>query len=1008
MALPPVNVRVEAETGQFNAGIKQTLEVMDRWRKLSGKMAPAVKRLGEASESLAKSSSATKAALKETNKQLERAADFAKKTADKEKELARQTRFSAAAAERRADRDRDSAKAALRSRNSTQKLADVLRDMLKDVRAAAQAFKRLAESSKFLATATVSAAGSVQNSVVKFDEQKAAVFRVKKEIQALVKYLKNYGLAQDNLKTKANELRAIQIRHHRTLAEERAFLVRSRSYVDDLAEAYQNLKEHTRKHRAELKKKAKAAAENARIARIELRLSNQIKAASQSEERSMKFLTETYRKLNLVISRGITVRQKLRNTSSRLRSEISRGRRNAIKWAEAVQRADGKMNRMNASAGRLSAKLASLSAQWRRLAGLVTAFTAVIGGRALAMFVEMEARNRALAASAGLTVTQFTQWSNVFRLFGQQAEKVNDIFSEINVKAADAAVGTKGIVEAFQVAGVAIRDEAGNLRDNVEIFQDLLDVLEKESVQTTFSADAIFGGDVARQALLPLARLGREQRDFLLNLFKEDADTTEKFKGEIQSLHVEIVRLTVGLRTGMTKALGENSDLIVDVIGNIRRLFTDALPKLLKFIDRVRRHAILINLLIAALTSAVVVKKVLGLAGAFRKFASATLIAATSLSWVGVLLAAVAAIVAGGIVFYNLERIRKWFKDIQATMFEFAGSGDNVLDTVTDAEDAIEDILPTLDLFRTRLDALRKSTDALGESQDGMFDELKENLLAIGRDSDLAYTVFEQFRTQELGIVEVLRKEEEAAKELIEDISKAIRSEFFKAQLIYSPIDESWHLVSDQVDDLNGKMEEAKENLDEIRDRITRIETAADAGKAYREALDEINSELSEMQQVAEIALYGIGDAFVEVAFEGNNLGQSLKRVFKRIVAQLFEVLVVTKLVAKALAALDFQYDFGLGGVGISQGIQNSVPRVSGVPVGGSRGSQSDVPRMSGSNVSNDALRNLSGGPRTLIVNVNGVADPETVQAVAKNTFGPLMEQANLDLVTSPLLEGAR
>ena len=109
-------------------------------------------------------------------------------------------------------------------------------------------------------------------------------------------------------------------------------------------------------------------------------------------------------------------------------------------------------------------------------------------------------RNR--AAGVSVSVQDFEALTSVFAKFGLDSDDVNDALNEINIKLGDAANGVGGVKDAFETLGISIRDSTGALRNNVDVWNDLVAAVEKgASADVVNAVDAILGGDIARRAL---------------------------------------------------------------------------------------------------------------------------------------------------------------------------------------------------------------------------------------------------------------------------------------------------------------------------------------------------------------------------------------------------------------------------------------------------------------------------------------------------------------------------
>ena len=168
-------------------------------------------------------------------------------------------------------------------------------------------------------------------------------------------------------------------------------------------------------------------------------------------------------------------------------------------------------------AGSVGGAVSSLRALGPAIAG--SAVVAGLGRMAQAMNEAAEAATRLenRAVGVGLDVEEFQTFTNVFQQFNADADDVNDAFNEINVKLGDAAAGMSGVTAAFEALNIPIRDAEGNLRRNVDVWDDMIGAVQRGGdAATTNAVDAILGGDLARR-ILPLLQQTRDEYQLIVD-----------------------------------------------------------------------------------------------------------------------------------------------------------------------------------------------------------------------------------------------------------------------------------------------------------------------------------------------------------------------------------------------------------------------------------------------------------------------------------------------------------
>ena len=149
------------------------------------------------------------------------------------------------------------------------------------------------------------------------------------------------------------------------------------------------------------------------------------------------------------------------------------------------------------------------------------------------------------ARGVGVGVEEFQTLTNVFAQFGLDSDDVNDALNEINVKLGDAQAGVKSASDAFKSLNIDVVDGAGNLRRNIDVWDDLLRVVrEGGDAATTNAVDAILGGDLARRAL-PLLQQTREEYALMVEQAAE-AITPAETLAELADQHRENLAAAAG------------------------------------------------------------------------------------------------------------------------------------------------------------------------------------------------------------------------------------------------------------------------------------------------------------------------------------------------------------------------------------------------------------------------------------------------------------------------------
>lgn len=274
-----------------------------------------------------------------------------------------------------------------------------------------------------------------------------------------------------------------------------------------------------------------------------------------------------------------------------------------------------------------------------------------------------------------------------------------------------ASEGTGAAAEAFDRLGVSVTDSNGNLRDQDEVFQEVLQALGQMSNETERDALAmsIFGKSAAD--LNPLIEdCGQTYAD-VAKIFEEnglgviDQETLDKANAfndsiDIMKMNLEQAKNILGAKLG--EAFGDDVASLSDLIGKLSGKIADMNPNVLKVITIISGIiAVLapVLIVIGAVISAVgtiggLLTGLPAVIGTITGGISAAAGAVTAfLGPVGIAIAVVAAVAAGLIYAYNhFDKFREFVDKAKEKVIEFwqkvnefaSGIKEKIADMVTD------------------------------------------------------------------------------------------------------------------------------------------------------------------------------------------------------------------------------------------------------------------------------------------------------------------------------------
>ena len=186
---------------------------------------------------------------------------------------------------------------------------------------------------------------------------------------------------------------------------------------------------------------------------------------------------------------------------------------------------------------------AGVTALGAGIAGL--AGSAVVSGlrnvtQQISEMAESAARLEQQAAGVGVATDEFQRMQAIYAQFGLEGDDVNDVLNEISVRLVDAADGTQSTITAFERLGIPIRDASGEVRRNIDVWNDLINVVQEgASPEQANALDAILGGDIARRTA-PLLQRTREEYEALVREASNAITPTETLS-RLSAQHTENV-----------------------------------------------------------------------------------------------------------------------------------------------------------------------------------------------------------------------------------------------------------------------------------------------------------------------------------------------------------------------------------------------------------------------------------------------------------------------------------
>lgn len=409
-----------------------------------------------------------------------------------------------------------------------------------------------------------------------------------------------------------------------------------------------------------------------RLREAQEQVNEQFKRGEISEEQYRAFQREL-----------IKTEQELKNLEKQLADVTSVTK----KWEEQLKKASDGLK----STG---AKMTDIG---KGLSAKVTAPIVAAGGAILALGVKAgQAADdiNTLAKQTGLTTEQIQKFQYASDRIDVSLEVLTGSMAKLTRNMESARLGSKAQVEAFAALGVQITDNEGKLRNNQEVFNEIIDALAKMENETQRDAYAmqIFGRSA--QELNPLIlggadalkQLGEEAEAAGLILSQDALDAANEFNDEIDKLKAMMSATAIAIGAELAPIMREQFVPIMEntvipalksmseKIANLVRWFADLNPGM-------QNTILLVTGLVAAIGPLLVVigamasglGSVVGVISKTILFVPKLMAAFTALTGpVGIVVAAIATLIAIGIALWkNWDEIRAKANEIWTAIKNF-------------------------------------------------------------------------------------------------------------------------------------------------------------------------------------------------------------------------------------------------------------------------------------------------------------------------------------------------
>lgn len=271
-----------------------------------------------------------------------------------------------------------------------------------------------------------------------------------------------------------------------------------------------------------------------------------------------------------------------------------------------------------------------------------------------------------MSKQTGLSTDTLQEFQYMAGLVDTDLSTITGALTKLTRNMSSASKGTGSAAEAFQKLGVQITNSDGSLRDNEEVFNDVIDALGKMTNETERDATAmeIFGKSA--QELNPLILAG--------------SDAIEGFKQEAQDMGYVLDNDALNSLGGVQDSLDRFSNLTTTIKNNLAEALAPTIEdlttkfttwaqsvdwdtvgeKITNFINFISQNGETIISIIAGITAATVAWKAVTLAADIAQKAFNVTLSANP---IGLIITAVAGLVTALVTLWNTnEDFRNWVK----------------------------------------------------------------------------------------------------------------------------------------------------------------------------------------------------------------------------------------------------------------------------------------------------------------------------------------------------------
>lgn len=290
-----------------------------------------------------------------------------------------------------------------------------------------------------------------------------------------------------------------------------------------------------------------------------------------------------------------------------------------------------------------------------------------------------------LSTATQMSNKDVQEWSYVFQKTGSSTEALQNSVTKLGLAMAKGDEGSKKISQAFKDLGISTEDNQGKMKKSSDLFDESITKLAgmKDITERNREAQLLFGGSYTD--LLPILNKGADGIDKLkkrageLGLVMSDDQVSggAKYKKSMAELKEEFASITTRIGNDMLPYFGKFADWINKNEPKIKEFIDTALKKIGDMFAFISKNGTGLSIVLGIVLTAIIALNAMKTVNEVMAAWNGITKIATGLQWlwnaalsanpISIVIIAIVALIATGIILYNKCA---WFRNFINTMWD--------------------------------------------------------------------------------------------------------------------------------------------------------------------------------------------------------------------------------------------------------------------------------------------------------------------------------------------------